>query len=319
MTDPSVLTAEDIAVCYRVVLGRDPESAAVVQGHLSNYVSMGACMKGLMESAEFRARLADPEILRAVAPLVSPTLGTSRVPQDLLDQMIERVRVQWTKLGEADPYWSVLSSPEFRAVHLNQERILELRNSGRREARLLTEAEARTGHPLPNGVCVELGCGVGRITRYLAERFEKVIALDISPGNLRLCAEYVAEEGLTNVETRLVSNFDDFANVPECDALFSVIVLQHNPPPVQRFILESLLSRIRPGGGALFQVATHMYGYAFDAEAFLADAHPEIEMHALPMPDVLELIGASGLSLLEATPDPFTGQLGSYTFFAKRP
>ena len=42
----------------------------------------------------------------------------------------------------------------------------------------------RLGADPRGGTCVEVGCGSGRMTAALAERFERVLALDVSPAML---------------------------------------------------------------------------------------------------------------------------------------
>src|SRR6478735_10371022 len=42
----------------------------------------------------------------------------------------------------------------------------------------------RLGADPRGGVCVEVGCGPGRMTGALAERFDRVLALDVSPAML---------------------------------------------------------------------------------------------------------------------------------------
>ena len=315
-----ILTREDVVQSYRLMLGREPESDAAIQSHIDNTRTWDALMPSLLASDEFRGRTLTTALEMASGALLydAPPQIEHQVSDAVLAEMLERVRHQWTRLGENDPHWSVVSNPKFRRERMNPELVRELRSSGQRDANLIARFESRTGHSLPRGVCVELGCGVGRITRHLADRFEKVIALDISPGNLQLCADYMAEEGITNVETRLISSFDDFRDVPEYDVLFSLIVLQHNPPPVQRFILQSLFSKMRSGGGAVFQIPTFIPGYTFSAQEYLSQPDVEIEMHGLPTAVVLDELRSSRLTVLDFAPDPFTGWLGSYTFFATR-
>ena len=42
----------------------------------------------------------------------------------------------------------------------------------------------RLGADPRGGVCVEVGCGPGRMTAVLAERFDRVVAVDVSQGML---------------------------------------------------------------------------------------------------------------------------------------
>jgi SAM-dependent methyltransferase len=68
--------------------------------------------------------------------------------------------------------------------------------NARREA----EFAAKRLHPYGGGSLLEVGSGVGRLTPYLAEAFEYVIAIDTSPGMQECTA--LACDGLVNVSVR---------------------------------------------------------------------------------------------------------------------
>src|SRR5438094_9465912 len=67
--------------------------------------------------------------------------------------------------------------------------------------RELADLFGRLGADPRGGVCVEVGCGPGRMTRHLAERFDRVIAIDVSPGML---AQARAGVTAANVDFALV-------------------------------------------------------------------------------------------------------------------
>jgi SAM-dependent methyltransferase len=113
-----------------------------------------------------------------------------------------------------------------------------------------------------------------------------VIGLDISAGNLEICRAYLQQTGKSNAEARLIHSLMDFEELPACDVFFSLIVLQHNPPPIIKYILDKCLAAVRPGGIAYFQVPTSPVGYSFKVDHYLASNAPEMEMHALPMHQV---------------------------------
>jgi SAM-dependent methyltransferase len=156
------------------------------------------------------------------------------------------------------------------------------------------------------------------VTRFLAERFERVIAIDISPGNLKLAQEYLEESGVTNVTFHLIADPGEIAHLEGFDFFYSTIVLQHNPPPVQRFILESVFRALRSGGCVLFQIPTFEQDYGFSAEPYLRSPVPRMEMHALPMSVIFALFDACGLSCKEVVMDSATGHYGSHTFVAQK-
>src|SRR5215217_3344785 len=70
---------------------------------------------------------------------------------------------------------------------------------GRSELQGLFE---RLGADPRGGTCVEVGCGSGRMTGALAERFDRVLALDVSPAMLERARAAVRDE---RVEFRAVS------------------------------------------------------------------------------------------------------------------
>src|SRR6185312_16344062 len=98
--------------------------------------------------------------------------------------------------------------------------------------------------------CFELGCGVGRLTVWLAKSFKKVIAADISQPHLHLAREAAAERGINNIKFQLLNKISEIERLPRFDCFVSIIVLQHNPPPVIGYMLKILFEKLKPGGFA---------------------------------------------------------------------
>jgi ubiquinone/menaquinone biosynthesis C-methylase UbiE len=82
----------------------------------------------------------------------------------------------------------------------------------------------------PRDTVLEIGCGIGRITRALAGRCAEVIALDISDEMLRRARELNPQ--LENVRW-VQGNGETLAGIESetIDACMSVVVLQHVPDP----------------------------------------------------------------------------------------
>src|SRR5690606_32735946 len=95
--------------------------------------------------------------------------------------MSERHRRQWEALGASDPYWAVLTDPTKRHGKWDKE---EFFRTGAREIDGALSRAAAFGMPIRSGIALDYGCGVGRLTRALAERFERVIGVDISAAML---------------------------------------------------------------------------------------------------------------------------------------
>lgn len=320
MTNPDNDAQRLVTNAYRWILGREPDPEGLAY-HIALVESGGIDQPGLrhsfLSSPEFEARNGAASISQALDGLMRqpPADIEHEVDADTLKKLADRVREQWTILGETEPHWSVLTNEAFRQTRLNDASLAEFYRSGANEANLLEIFEARTGTMTGRGTCVELGCGVGRITRFLSERFERVIAIDISPGNLALCRAYMDEQGIENVETMQISGIEDLGALPDHDLFFSIIVMQHNPPPIQKAILRTILPK---SGAALFQTPATMPGYGFRASDHLAGDMRVMDMHGLPRPVVLGEIKQAGLQIRDLCPDGFTGHPGSFTYFATR-
>jgi SAM-dependent methyltransferase len=102
---------------------------------------------------------------------------------------------------------------------------------------------------------LEIGCGVGRLTRGLAARAGQVVALDVSAEMLHRAQTHNAE--LENV-TWLHGDGASLAGVDDesVDACVSHVVFQHIPDPRVTLGYVAEMGRVlRPGGWAAFQVS----------------------------------------------------------------
>jgi 2-polyprenyl-3-methyl-5-hydroxy-6-metoxy-1,4-benzoquinol methylase len=314
------ITKTDVRLGYLLFLGREPESSSAVQAKVDSISSIEALRDDFLNSVEFRSKhpsISDVAVPHYVAP---PRRIDADVSDEQMKKLLDRVRTQWERLGKDDPYWSVLTHDEYRTANLKHASLDSFYSSGKANADLVDIFSARSNVSVRRDVCLELGCGVGRITRFLAEKFERVIAVDISPGNLKICADYMNDHGVRNVDTHLITNPDQLGAVEDIGFFYSMIVLQHNAPPVQKLLLKAILPKILPGGGCLFQTPDSFQDYEFDAEAFLQSGDAELDTHCLPRSVVLDLIQRYGLWVRDVVPDPWLGAtLGSYTYFATAP
>lgn len=108
----------------------------------------------------------------------------------------------------------------------------------------------------PAARVLELGCGIGRLTRVLAARVAHVTAVDVSPEMLTRAQEH--HDALANVEWVLGDGSTlDGVEDASCDAVVSHAVLQHIPDPqAQLGYVREFARVLRPGGWAAFGVST---------------------------------------------------------------
>ena len=120
----------------------------------------------------------------------------------------------------------------------------------------------------PTDRVLEIGCGMGRITRPLAERAQYVIGLDVSKEMIDRASQALSD--LANVDLR-VGNGLDLTGVDDAslDVVYSFIVFQHIPDPaITCGYIREIGRVLSPGGWALFQVSEQ-------PEIHSATAHPE--------------------------------------------
>lgn len=119
--------------------------------------------------------------------------------------------------------------------------------------RLVAPVLHRFGFSTQDKSMLEVGCGVGRMTRAFAQRFARVAAFDLSPKMLEQAKQLTPE--IPNVSW-IYSNGVDLrpAANESIDFVFSYLVLQHLPEEslVQSYVGE-MIRVLRPSGVCLFQ------------------------------------------------------------------
>lgn len=157
--------------------------------------------------------------------------------------------------------------------------------------------------------CFELGCGHGRATVALAELFPKVIAADVSGPHLHAANENARTLGRENIAFVHANKISSLGVVPRFDAFFSRFVLQHDPPPIQKHILEMILPKLNHGGYGYFQIATYALGYEFDPETYLASPlNLRVpEMHMFPQRNLFRLLEQHECQVVEVREDESAG------------
>ena len=229
---------------------------------------------------------------------------------------IENLRATWGALGEDDPLWAILSDPDKRGGRWDVETFFA---SGEAEIAALMQTADHLGLAHARRGALDFGCGVGRLSRALAGRFDRVIGVDISASMLaharRLNADRANIEFVENAAPDL--RFVDDASV---DLVYSVITLQHTPAQLQRGYIAEFMRVLAADGLAVFQVAS---GHSRDWRGLVHRCVPNsllnplrrrwyasraaFEMHVLAEDEVRAIILRAGRRIIRVEEDACAG------------
>jgi SAM-dependent methyltransferase len=223
---------------------------------------------------------------------------------------------EWARNAERDPLWVILSDPAKRGGKWELEEFL---GTGEVEVEsLMAWMKASAIEVDVNGCFMDFGCGVGRVSRALRQRFASGAGIDISSRMVER-----ARDLCPTVEYRVnqTSDLADYSS-DRFSFVYCHIVLQHMNAWIQERFLKEFMRVLKPGGIAAIQVPIGIAGKATEGErsvlgrlaALLPKATASriramlgrdivIEMHTVPAASVRRLVAEAGC---EVVAEPYT-------------
>lgn len=158
----------------------------------------------------------------------------------------------WDALGERDPFWAALTGTRQQPSHWDAASFYA---SGEREVAALLARLDQHGIRLHYRRAIDVGCGPGRITHALAQRFAVALGVDVSRTMLRVARACRYPRGAVLV----MADGTDLAALrnQQFDLVFCARVLQHLEPRDARAALAALARMVAPEGTLVVQVPTH--------------------------------------------------------------
>jgi ubiquinone/menaquinone biosynthesis C-methylase UbiE len=248
-------------------------------------------------------------------------------------EKLKRHQRDWEELAEFNPEWAVLTEPGAKFDGWEMEEFFA--TGAAAIASLLKEGE-EIALPESHRRVLDFGCGVGRLSRALAGRFERYVGIDISAGMVERARELNAD--LPNAEY-VVSADEDLRRFEDqsFDAVVSLLVLQHVPGrELIRTYLREFGRVLAPGGLIVVQVPSHvplayrlrvrrrLYRLARAVGVSVERAHrwglQSMWFQALPESDVTAQFEASGCQVRRAETEQIEalGGVHSTTYFVTR-
>jgi SAM-dependent methyltransferase len=243
----------------------------------------------------------------------------------------DRHRAAWEDWGRVDPYWAVLSWPDMQGGNWDADRFFA---TGEEAVEMVLAHAGRLGRPAEHRVALDFGCGLGRLTRALAPRFERAIGLDIASTMVAEARRIDAERGPSGTEFVVHEPPALEQASGSVDLVMCLLVLQHLPSSdeIAGYVRE-FVRVLAPGGVAVVQIPVSVPAPGPDplrvrakrslralglSPRFLYGTlgwQPEMRMRAMPYDDVVAVVEEAGGSVLDAPESSAPGDVVSRLYF----
>jgi SAM-dependent methyltransferase len=222
----------------------------------------------------------------------------------------------WDRLAAADAMWTVLS---YSSKFGGKWRAEEFFETGAMIVERINVLEA-SGFHIAKEVAIDFGCGLGRVSRWLAQCFSHVVGVDISPKMLELAKTYNAP--IPSITFVLGNELDIPLATSSADFVFSVIVLQHIARHLQERYIREFARLVRPGGYVYFQLPSHPI-YVREVNFRTIYSTPSgpaaIEINTFPRADVEALLESTNCEILGVFGDESCGPgIKSFFYLARK-
>lgn len=226
----------------------------------------------------------------------------------------DNVRSTYEKFGADDPFYAVLSTPEFRSDVLNKDSFYE---TGRQEISRQMQLIGESGIEVARSRALDFGCGVGRLSNALATSFNEVVGVDISSTMVKEARQNCHTENCSFIQ----NTNQDLSIFPDghFDFVYSSITLQHIPMPASGQYLADFLRVLKKDGliiclvpdgrwsapGSIQERATRLYRNHLRPLLKTLRGKPAVQIHPIANRSMKEIIVSAGGQIVhtEVTPE----------------
>ena len=246
---------------------------------------------------------------------------------------LQKHKQEWEDLANLDPLWAIITETDRK---FGKWKIDEFLKTGEREIEQVMECAKALGYPTRRDSVLDFGCGVGRLTRFLASHFQHSIGVDMSERMISKARELNPSisncQFIVNPGEHLQAFSDNYF-----DMVYSIFVLQHIS---SRRTIESYLSEfvrvLKENGLLIFQLPNYIplknriqprrrlysllrkYGINEKLLYEKLSLHP-ICANFIPEKEVVDFLKRRGAEILKVQVDPLHGRsFQSRTYFVTK-
>ena len=217
--------------------------------------------------------------------------------------ILNTVSNTWNTYGNNNNniYWSVISNNKYKTIN-SQEQLDEFYKSGIESTNYIKNKFEKYKKIFELWAiekrCLDFGCGCGRTLIHLAMYFDEIVGMDISQGHLDKANNIAKQLEISNI--KLYKSDEDITIYDNFDLIYSVIVLQHIPPPLMKNYINQLLSILNDDGYAFLHIPIKSTNnYICDENNFSNEEIIEMQMYYLDINVIKKIISDNNCILLE--------------------
>jgi ubiquinone/menaquinone biosynthesis C-methylase UbiE len=232
------------------------------------------------------------------------------------DITLKGLQKKWDTFGKTNAMWAVLTASR----EWSQE---EFFATGIEEINSLMGYMDSLDINVSKKKALDFGCGLGRLTQALADHFDEVHGVDISPSMIEGAKKYNRHGTQCQYHLNTTGALEGFSD-NTFDLIYSNIVLQHiQPRHTKRYVIE-FLRILSPQGLLVFQlpddqidrkaykrlIKNFIPKFVFEMKRRLRyrlrsflDGQPQMEMYGIKLADVIALIEEHGGKILDVELD----------------
>lgn len=169
---------------------------------------------------------------------------------DTAPDQLDEVQETWESLAQRDPLWAILSSPDKKG---NEWKHAEFFQTGVAQIDQLIQTLRHHEIFLDTDTVLDFGCGVGRLSQALLPYFTSVFGVDVAATMISLAQELNKDPARCHYFLNQQDNLRLFRD-QQFSFIYSIIVLQHLPPPLAYKYLGEFVRLLRPNGLLVFQL-----------------------------------------------------------------